>query len=90
MTKQEIQNYIDSHVSCQNADIEVESYKNGILNVALRGACKGCPGADDTIKELLEGTLMTEYPEIEEVIVDQSVSDELIQFAKKLLSKDGK
>lgn len=89
--EKEIQRFINEHVNCNNADIEVVKLTDdGTLLVALRGACSGCPGADETIEELLRGELMDKFKEIKEVEVEQQISEELLDFAKKLLSKDGK
>lgn len=82
------QKFIDEHVECDHADIHVSGYSDGTLYVALRGACSGCPGASATVQDLLNDTLMAEFDEIKEVVVEQTVSQELIDFAKKILNHE--
>ncbi len=49
-------------------DIEfVEYTEDGIVKVRLQGACKGCPGAQMTIKMVVEKILKEQYPEIKGV-----------------------
>jgi len=49
-------------------DIEfVEYTEDGIVKVRLQGACKGCPGAQMTLKMVIEKLLKEQYPEIKGV-----------------------
>lgn len=38
-------------------DIEVSGFENGVLNVRLQGRCKGCPHANQTLKNTVEAIL---------------------------------
>lgn len=38
-------------------DIEILDFKNGVLNVRLQGRCKGCPHANQTLKNTVEAIL---------------------------------
>ena len=49
-------------------DIEfVEYTEDNIVKVRLRGHCAGCPGAQMTIKGVVERILQESYPEIKGV-----------------------
>lgn len=49
-------------------DIEfVELTEDNIVKVRLQGHCKGCPGAQMTIKGVVERVLKEAYPEIKGV-----------------------
>jgi len=46
-------------------DIEfVELTADNIVKVRLQGACHGCPGAQMTLKNVIERILKEQYPEI--------------------------
>jgi Fe-S cluster biogenesis protein NfuA len=50
-------------------DIEfVELDKNNAVKVRLQGACRGCPGAQMTLKMGVERLLKERVPEVKEVI----------------------
>ena len=49
-------------------DVEFVSYEDGTVNVRLQGACKGCPGAQMTIKSVIEKILKEQFPEVKEVV----------------------
>ena len=51
----------------------------------LTGQCAGCPSAYLTTEELIRSTLLTEVPELREVVLEQQASDELLAQAKRLL-----
>lgn len=49
-------------------DFVVESYKDGVLNLQMHGACKRCPYASQTLKEGVEKLLNAAIPEIKTVV----------------------
>lgn len=83
----ELQRYVDEHVRCSHADIRLAEFSDGVLHVRLEGACGGCPGAPATVEELLRGSLMQAFPDVKRIEVEQRVSGELLDFAKKLLGE---
>ncbi len=54
---------------------------------SFTGSCKNCLSAEDTLNGIVKGTLMTMIPEIEDVMIDDGVSKELLDFARSLLGK---
>jgi Fe-S cluster biogenesis protein NfuA len=49
-------------------DVELVEYTDdNIVRVKLVGACKGCPGAQMTLKMVIERLLKEQYPEIKSV-----------------------
>jgi Fe-S cluster biogenesis protein NfuA len=46
----------------------IEIDKNNTVKVRLQGACRGCPGAQATLKMGVERLLKERIPEIKEVI----------------------
>lgn len=73
-----------------DAEVRFESFIDGVLTVSPTGGCAGCFRASLELKDLIGDTLMQEFPEIEEVNVVQRVSDDTLDFARKLLSKGEK
>ena len=51
----------------------------------LTGQCAGCPSAYLTTEEVIRSTLLSEVPELCEVVLEQQVSDELLAQARRLL-----
>lgn len=64
------------------------SYDNNIAKVRLTGACRTCPSAQFTIEDVVKEIILNELPEVEDVILDTSVSEDLIQMARKILNKE--
>ena len=54
-------------------DIELVGVEEstGVVSVRLEGACKGCPGAQMTLKMGIERQLKEKVPEVTEVIAVQ-------------------
>jgi Fe-S cluster biogenesis protein NfuA len=76
-------------LAAHNGDIEViEVTTDGFVKVKLTGACATCPGAQQTISEVVETALKEVCPELQGVIPVQQVSDDLINQALRLLRKD--
>lgn len=56
-------------LQADGGDVElVDVTKDGIVKVRLTGACMGCPMSQMTLKAGIERQLMTDVPEIKEVI----------------------
>ncbi len=48
-------------------DVELESVKNGIVVLNVKGACHGCPMATITFGQGVAGLIQEKIPEIKEV-----------------------
>ncbi len=60
-------------------------YEDGIAWVKLVGACATCPSAQGTMEDIVKAILMKELPDIKDVKLDNSVSEDLLDMAKKIL-----
>ena len=49
-------------------DIQLVDVTDGVVKVILTGACKGCPGAQMTLKQGVEKILKQEVPGFKEVV----------------------
>ena len=59
--------YIRPAVESDGGSIDFVDFKDGIVNVALRGACSGCPSSTVTLKQGIEGLLTRMFPEVKSV-----------------------
>lgn len=59
--------YIRPAVESDGGSIDFVSFNEGIVKVALRGACSGCPSSTVTLKQGIEGLLTRMFPEVKEV-----------------------
>ncbi len=59
--------YIRPAVQNDGGSIDFVEFKDGIVKVALRGACSGCPSSTVTLKQGIEGLLMRMFPEVKGV-----------------------
>lgn len=71
-----------------NGYIELVDVKDGVVTVKLLGQCSGCPSAKFTLEHVVQTTLQNGVPEIKEVIATHEVSEELLDMARKILSKN--
>ena len=62
---------------------------DGVAYVKMTGACAGCPSAQDTLENVIKDFVMGAVPELKDVVLDTSVSEELLDMAKKILRKEG-
>jgi len=63
-------------------------FENNIAKIRLTGACSSCPSAQQTIEEVVKSVLTEALPEVKDVVLDTSVSEELLDFARKILKKE--
>ena len=55
-------------IQMDGGDIELVSFKSGVVSVKLHGACVGCPLSFYTLKLGLEEQLKEQIPDIQEVV----------------------
>ena len=72
-------------------NVQIVSYeeKSKILRVRLPGQCSGCPSAQLTTEEVIEKAVKEKIPEVEQVLLVHEVSSELLDMARKILSRSG-
>ncbi len=79
--------YIRPKLSEHYGNVEIVDYKNGTLRVKLTGKCSNCPSAKYTVEDIIENQIKEHISEIKEVVLIESISDELLDFAKQLLKR---
>ncbi len=58
-------------LQADGGDVELVDVKEGVVKLALKGACSGCPMATMTLKQGIERVLREHIPEVKEVIAVQ-------------------
>jgi Fe-S cluster biogenesis protein NfuA len=48
-------------------DIAYRGFRDGVVYLAMQGACSGCPSSTATLKQGIEGLLKHYVPEVTEV-----------------------
>ena len=54
-------------LQADGGDVEFVDYVDGIVQVRLKGACSGCPGATATLKNGIEARIKQALPEVDRV-----------------------
>ncbi|MGZ5243104.1 MAG: NifU family protein [Bacteroidia bacterium] len=57
-------------VEMDGGNIEFMSFEDGIVTVALKGSCSGCPSSTITLKAGIESLLKRMVPEVKEVVAE--------------------
>ncbi len=60
-------NKIRPSLEADGGNVELVSFKDGIVKVRLTGACAGCPMSQMTLKMGIERLLKKEIPEVKSV-----------------------
>lgn len=92
MIEERIQQVIDEKVKPylgeHNGDIEFFGIKDGVAQIKLLGQCSGCISAKYTIENVVEASLKAEIPEVKKVELINCISEETLDMARKILSKN--
>lgn len=64
------------------------AYEDNIVWVKLTGSCGSCPSAQMTIEDVVRQIIMEECEGVEDVRLDSSVSEDLLDMARKILNKE--
>lgn len=86
--KKVLKEKVDPLLASHFGGVVLTSFENGIAYVKLTGSCSTCPSAQYTIEDVVKGIVMDEIPEVEDVVLDTSVSSDLLDMARKILKKE--
>lgn len=86
--EQVLDKYVRPRLSEHNGELKIIDFDDGILKVRLLGQCCNCPSAHITFKDIVEGEIKKHIPEIDEVVLVEGVSDEMVELAKKILNSN--
>jgi len=65
--KELIETRVRPAVANDGGDIRYRGFRNGVVFLAMQGACSGCPSSTATLKQGIEGLLRHYVPEVTEV-----------------------
>ncbi len=90
MTMEEkIQKIIDETVNVQlqlhGGSASLTAYEDGIAWVKFHGACASCMSSSETLEMMVKEGIMKALPEVKDVRLDDTVSEDLMDFARKIL-----
>ena len=83
--RQVIDTSVRPYLNGHGGDIEILDFTDGVLKFKLTGMCSNCPSSLFTTEEVVKKEVMGQVEEVKDVRLEVSVSDELIDFAKRLL-----
>jgi Fe-S cluster biogenesis protein NfuA len=66
-----LEEYIRPAVEQDGGAITFRSYHDGVVTVALQGACSGCPSSKVTLKSGIENLLTRMVPGVKEVVAEE-------------------
>lgn len=77
-------------LKADGGNIMVRSFseEDGVLTVRFLGGCSGCPGAQGTMENVVKRAIFGKVPGVKRIETDDSVSQELLDFAKKILNHE--
>ena len=81
---EQVRPYLRSH----GGDVVVKDLTDGVLTVQLLGQCSNCPSNTLTTQSVIEEAVCQAVPEVKRVELDQSVSPELLDMARKILNHE--
>lgn len=84
--KKVLKDKVDPVLAAHYGGAVLTGYENGVAMVKLTGACASCPSAQSTIEDVVKSILMDSIEGIKDVILDTSVSEDLLDMARKILS----
>lgn len=79
---------VDPLLASHFGGVVLTAFEKGVAYVKLTGSCSTCPSAQYTIEDVVKEIVMKEIPEVEDVVLDTSVSEELLDMARKILNKE--
>ena len=88
--KEKIQKILDDDINVKlilhGGGASLTSFEDGSAKIKFTGACAACMSQTDTFDDVVKTALINGVPEVKDVMVDDNVSDELLDFARQILA----
>ncbi len=81
-----LEKYVRPGLRDHGGNIEADAVRDGILYVRLKGHCSSCPSAKYTLESLIKEEVLKHTDVVKDVRLLEEVSEELYDFAKRILS----
>jgi len=85
--QQTLEEKINPILSDHFGGAQLVSFEDKIAKIRMTGACASCPGAQMTLQNVVREIIMDNCDGVDDVILDTSVSEELMEEAKRFLEK---
>ncbi len=79
---------VDPLLASHFGGVILTAFEDGVAYVKLTGSCSTCPSAQYTIEDVVKEVVIAEIPEVKDVVLDTSVSEDLLDMARKILNKN--
>jgi Fe-S cluster biogenesis protein NfuA len=88
--KEKIQKILDDDINVKlilhGGGASLTSFEDGVAKIKFTGACAACMSQTDTFDDVVKTAIINGVPEVKDVMVDDNVSDELLDFARQILA----
>ncbi|MEE1229397.1 MAG: NifU family protein [Lachnospiraceae bacterium] len=89
--RQNIEQVLDLTIRPQlklhNGDVAISDISDDmVLSIKLYGECTRCAAASSTLDDFIKVEIMNQVPGIKDVVLDDSVPQDMLDMAKKILS----
>ena len=88
--KEKIEKILDDDINMKlvlhGGGATLTSFEDGVAKIRFTGACASCMSQTDTFDEVVKAIIMESVPEVKDVVVDDTVSDELLDLARQILA----
>jgi len=90
--REKIQSILDEKINAQlqlhNGSAQLTYIENGVAGIKFLGACASCVSSSETFETIVRNTILEEVPEVTDVVIDDTVSEDLLAMARKILNKE--
>ena len=84
--KKVLKEKVDPVLAAHYGGAVLTGYDDGVA--MLTGSCASCPSAQSTIEEVVKGIVMENVQGVKDVVLDTSVSEDLLDMARMILRKE--
>ena len=90
--REKIQKILDETVNLQlaahNGSASLSDFADGVAWVRFHGACANCMSASETLEDVVKEAILQAVPEVKDVRLDDTVSEDLLEMARRILNHE--
>lgn len=90
MVQRVLDERVNPHLALHNGSAiatEFDETENAAY-IKFCGACAACMSSTETFETLVEKEILSGCPDVKKVLIDDSVSEDILEMARKILNKE--
>ena len=79
---------VDTQLAAHNGSASLSDFADGVAWIRFHDACANCMSSSETLEDVVKESILRAVPEVKDVKLDDTVSEDLLEMARRILNHE--